>query len=196
MLDLHAFLPYRAAAGAVSGNRPDFPSSFPTSHHVSTKIKTSRTSHWESAQGSGMICCVSLYFTLCFYKILKRFLLSFLKSSVQDPIPLVPLSLGTVDPCEIHLEFIPDHVSTEPFSGIVSNQNLNHKQGIMHSSNRLNYDTKSDEVYWDSGGMELGCGLDSGISIPPVSRSSEETCGPLGDWYWKAESFLFVNVAL
>lgn len=51
----------------------------------------------------------------------------------------------------------------------------------MHSSNRLNYDTKLDEVYWDSGGMELDRGLDSGISIPPVSRSSEETCEPHGD---------------
>ncbi|XP_005944648.1 uncharacterized protein si:dkeyp-75h12.7 isoform X2 [Haplochromis burtoni] len=102
-------------------------------------------------------------------------------SSAQEPIPLVPLSPGIVDPCEIHLEFIPDHVSTEPFSGIVSNQNLNHKQGSMHSSNRLNYDAKSDEVYWDSGGMELDRGLDSGISIPPVSRSSEETCEPHGD---------------
>lgn len=94
---------------------------------------------------------------------------------------MVPLSPGIVDPCEIHLEFIPDHVSTEPFSGIVSNQNLNHKQGSMHSSNRLNYDTKSDEVYWDSGGMELDRGLDSSISIPLVSRSSEETCEPHGD---------------
>lgn len=79
------------------------------------------------------------------------------------------------------MEFIPDHVSTEPFSGTVSNQNLNHKQGSMQSSNRLNYDTKSDAVYWDSGGMELDRGLDSGISILPVSRSSEETCGSHGD---------------
>lgn len=90
MFNLHAFLPYRAAASAVYGNRANFPSSFPNSHHVSTKIKTSYTSHWESAQGSGMIYCVSLYFTLCFYKILKH--MQFSRIKISSFIPLVVCS--------------------------------------------------------------------------------------------------------
>lgn len=45
----------------------------------------------------------------------------------------------------------------------------------MYTSNPLHHDTNSGAVYWDSGGMELERSRDSGIGIPPVSQSSEET---------------------
>lgn len=195
---MYAFPAHRAAACAVHGDRPDIPSSVPASHRVSTKIKTRHTSHWESTQGSGTIDFVSVYFVLCFSKIIKRkhtvfqnknSLLSFFKS-VQEPISLVPLPPAPVDLCEIHLELIDDHISTEPCPGLTSSQNPTLKQGSMHSRNLLHYDPSSRAIYWESGGMEQDCSLDSGIGIPPVSLFTEVTCGPSGRW--KTDSSLWV----
>ncbi|XP_028999164.1 uncharacterized protein si:dkeyp-75h12.7 [Betta splendens] len=66
---------------------------------------------------------------------------------VHDPVSLVPVSLVPVDPCDIHVEFADDRVSTESSSSLPSNQ----EQAVT------------------CGEMERG--RDSGISIPPVSLS-------------------------
>ncbi|XP_026209178.1 uncharacterized protein si:dkeyp-75h12.7 [Anabas testudineus] len=75
--------------------------------------------------------------------------------SIQDQVSLLPLSLVPLDPCDIHVELDDDHISTESSSSLPSNQ-----------------DQAST-----CGELELERGLDSGISIPPVSQSSDETCG-------------------
>ncbi|XP_049924044.1 uncharacterized protein si:dkeyp-75h12.7 [Epinephelus moara] len=97
--------------------------------------------------------------------------------SIPDPVSLVPLPMVPVDPCDIHVEFTDDHISIESSS--------NQDQTSTHTSDPLHHESSAGAAYWDSGGMqlelELEQGRDSGISIPPVSHSSEETCGTTGD---------------
>ncbi|XP_071315071.1 uncharacterized protein [Trachinotus anak] len=102
-------------------------------------------------------------------------------ASLHDPVSLVPLSLVPVDPCDIHLEIPDDHVSIESSSSVSSNQDQTSTLG--NTCNPLHHESSSGAVYWDSGGMELELeqGLDSGISIPHVSQSSEEACATNGD---------------
>lgn len=120
---------------------------------------------------------------------------SFAKASNQDPISLVPPFLVPVDPCDIHLELDDDRVSTESPSSLPSNQEQTLTLG--NTGDPLHLDPSPGAVYWDSGGMELERGLDSGISIPLVSHSSEETCGANGNWKTKDwEPSYFECVAL
>ncbi|XP_040887737.1 uncharacterized protein si:dkeyp-75h12.7 [Toxotes jaculatrix] len=97
-------------------------------------------------------------------------------ASVHDPVSLVPLSLAPVDPCDIHLELADDHISIESSSSLPSNQDQTSTLGNPYTCDPLLHASSSGAVYWDSGGTELERGLDSGISIPHVSHSSEDTC--------------------
>ncbi|XP_034425309.1 uncharacterized protein si:dkeyp-75h12.7 [Hippoglossus hippoglossus] len=90
-------------------------------------------------------------------------------SSACDPVSLDPLSPVPVEPCDIHIEFPDDHISMETSSSLPSSA-----QDHTSTSSPLHRDCGA--AYWDSGGTELERGLDSGLSIPPVSQSSEETC--------------------
>ncbi|KAK2899894.1 hypothetical protein Q8A73_013023 [Channa argus] len=96
---------------------------------------------------------------------------------VHDPVSLVPLSLVPVDPCDIRVE-INDHIS-ESSSSLPSDQAS--ICGSTYPCDLLQHDSSSGGVYWDSGGIELKPGLESGVSIPPVAHSSKETCGTNGD---------------
>ncbi|XP_056224683.1 uncharacterized protein si:dkeyp-75h12.7 [Seriola aureovittata] len=103
---------------------------------------------------------------------------------LHDPVSLVPLSLLPVDPCDIHLELPDDLISIESSSSHLSNQDRTSTLESTYTCDPLHHDSSSGGVYSDSGGMELEMelelemerGLDSGISIPHVSHSSEETC--------------------
>lgn len=46
------------------------------------------------------------------------------QAPVRDPVSLVPVSLVPVDPCDIHVEFTDDHISTESSSSPPANQDL------------------------------------------------------------------------
>ncbi|XP_069375243.1 uncharacterized protein [Paralichthys olivaceus] len=93
-------------------------------------------------------------------------------SSARDPVSLDPRSLVPVpvDPCDIHIEFPDDHISMESSSSFHSAQD----HTSAHSP--VQQDSSCGAKYWDSGGTELERGLDSGLSVPQVSHSSEETC--------------------
>ncbi|KAF3697829.1 hypothetical protein EXN66_Car013510 [Channa argus] len=103
--------------------------------------------------------------------------ISLIKALVHDPVSLVPLSLVPVDPCDIRVE-INDHIS-ESSSSLPSDQAS--ICGSTYPCDLLQHDSSSGGVYWDSGGIELKPGLESGVSIPPVAHSSKETCGTNGD---------------
>ncbi|KAG7241550.1 hypothetical protein INR49_025470 [Caranx melampygus] len=100
-------------------------------------------------------------------------------ASLHDPVSLVPLSLVPVDHRDIHLELHDDQVSAESTSSLNSNQD--ETSTLENACDSLHHDSSSRAVYWDSGGMEMERGLDSGISIPHVSHSSEETGAMNGD---------------
>ncbi|GAA6228733.1 uncharacterized protein LOC108903080 [Lates japonicus] len=102
-------------------------------------------------------------------------------ASVHDPVSFVPVSLVPVDPCDIHLELADDHISIESSSSLASDQDQTSALGNTYTCDPLRHDSSSGALYWDGGGMELERGLDSGISIPHVSHSSEETCATNGD---------------
>ncbi|XP_042368647.1 uncharacterized protein si:dkeyp-75h12.7 [Plectropomus leopardus] len=84
-----------------------------------------------------------------------------------DPVFLVPLPLVPVDLCDIHVELTEDQIS------VASSSNMD--LTLTHTCDPPLNDPGSGAAYWDSGGMTLERGPDSGISIPPVSHSSEDT---------------------
>ncbi|KAI3376327.1 hypothetical protein L3Q82_016807 [Scortum barcoo] len=92
------------------------------------------------------------------------------QASLRNPVSFVPPPLDTVDPCDIHIEFTDGRMSNESSSGLT----------LIRTTDPFHQDSGSGAAYCDSGGVELERGLDSGISIPPASHSSEETCGTNG----------------
>lgn len=99
--------------------------------------------------------------------------LSFFKVSVHDPVFLVPLSLVPADPCDVHLELTGDDqisIASSSNEGDPTSALGNTGSGVP-----LSHDPSSLTAYWDSGGIELELGLDSGVSLPRATHSFEET---------------------
>ncbi|XP_047460700.1 interleukin-22 receptor subunit alpha-2 [Mugil cephalus] len=92
------------------------------------------------------------------------------KTPVHDLVSLVPLSLVPADPCDVHLELADDQMSIVSSSNLPSAEDLTSALGNAVSRVPLSHDPSSLAAYWDSGGIELELGLDSGISIPRLSH--------------------------
>lgn len=132
-----------------------------------------------------MIYSLFLFMRHCFFygrcfQVNYISLFAFFKASLHDPVSLVPLALVPVDPCDIHLELHDDQVSTESSSSLNSSQDET-SSALENACDSLRHDSSSGAVYWDTGGTEVERGLDSGISIPQVSHSSEEKGAMNGD---------------
>ncbi|KAM6959957.1 uncharacterized protein LKV04_021615 [Tautogolabrus adspersus] len=101
------------------------------------------------------------------------------QASAHDPVSLVPIYLDPVDPCDIHLGFVEDEISIDSCSSLQCDQDQT--STLKNSCDHRHPALSPGAAYCDSGGMELDQRLDSGISIPPVSQSSEETFGTIGE---------------
>lgn len=80
--------------------------------------------------------------------------ISLLKTSIHDPVTLIPALLEPVNHFDIHVDFVDDQMSDDSSSSS-DQDNLDQTSPLGNGSDLVRLGSSSGAVYCDSGGVEL-----------------------------------------